>query len=464
MQPSSFVQICCLATILSSVTPPANGAADTVQFSRDVRPILSDTCFKCHGPDSESREADLRLDIREDAEHVLDREESELLRRITSDDPDEVMPPVDSNLTLTGSEKQLFEKWIADGAKYEGHWSYQKIRRPDVPQVEVNKPGWSTPMNGTPAMNDIDRFIAAMLKTRGLEPQPQANRERLIRRLYFDLTGLPPSVEDIDAFLADESADAYETVVDRLLATDAFGERLASDWLDVARYSDTYGYQVDRDRFVWPWRDWVIDAINSNLPYDDFITWQLAGDLLPNPTKGQMLATTFNRLHPQKVEGGSVPEEFRVEYVADRNHTFGTAFLGLTLECCRCHDHKYDPITQREYYQFFAFFNNIDEAGLYSYFTTSTPTPTKLMTSEEQDKQIAARREAITTAESRVDEVASEQLAAFADWLQAKPTAPESLSGQIAHVTFEDGNGANETVAGKGRFGRGSLPVTMQSV
>ena len=250
-------------------------------------------------------------------------------------------------------------------------------------------------------------------------------------------------------FLADKSADAYEKVVDRLLASDAYGERLASDWLDAARYSDTYGYQVDRDRYVWPWRDWLIRAINSNLPYDDFMTWQLAGDLLPDPTDDQILATTFNRLHPQKVEGGSVPEEFRVEYVADRNHTFGTAFLGLTLECCRCHDHKYDPISQREYYQLFAFFNNIDEAGLYSYFTNSIPTPTKLLANDKQVQEIAVKRQAIIDAESQVAKVGSEQGTAFFEWLEANPSISDKLPGQIAHKTFDDGNGANATSAGE---------------
>ncbi len=427
----------------------ASFGADSVPFSRDVRPILSDKCFKCHGPDAESREAGLRLDLREDAAVVLDIEDSELLRRITTADLDELMPPADSKLSLSDREKQILRDWIAAGAQYEGHWSFQSVQRPDVPTIHIDKPGWSTAIPGTPAMNEIDQFVAAELHARRLEPQPQANRERLIRRVYFDLIGLPPSIEDIDSFLADKSADAYEKVVDRLLASDAYGERLASDWLDAARYSDTYGYQVDRDRYVWPWRDWLIRAINSNLPYDDFMTWQLAGDMLPDPTDDQILATTFNRLHPQKVEGGSVPEEFRVEYVADRNHTFGTAFLGLTLECCRCHDHKYDPISQREYYQLFAFFNNIDEAGLYSYFTNSIPTPTKLLANDKQVQEIALKRQAIAEAESQLAKVRSEQNVAFIEWLKGASPISGELAGQIADETFEDGNGANKTVPGK---------------
>lgn len=425
------------------------GSAATVEFSKDVRPILSDKCFKCHGPDAESREADLRLDVRDAAEHVLDQDDSELLRRITSDDPDEQMPPPGSKIVLTPSDQQVLREWIKSGANYAQHWSFEPIRKPQVPDASVDLPGWDRPVAGFPTMNAIDRFLAAALDARELAPQSQASRERLIRRLTFDLTGLPPTISEIDDFLGDESPGAYEKLVDRLLARETFGERIASDWLDAARYSDTYGYQVDRDRFVWPWRDWLIRAVNANLPYDEFITWQLAGDLLPNATDDQILATTFNRLHPQKVEGGSVPEEFRIEYVADRNHTFATAFLGLTLECCRCHDHKYDPISQREYYQFFAFFNNIDEAGLYSYFTDSIPTPTKLITTNEQNQQIQQLLKASEIAEENLAQVASHQHSAFRDWLLSDPTLLDQMPGQIAHRTFEDGNGANETVEGK---------------
>ncbi|HAD61320.1 MAG TPA: hypothetical protein DCG12_18940, partial [Planctomycetaceae bacterium] len=210
---------------------------------------------------------------------------------------------------------------------------------------------------------------------------------------------MPPSLEEIDAFLADDSSNAFEKVVDRLLASEHFGERMAAQWLDVARYSDTYGYQVDRDRYVWPWRDWVVEAFNGNMPHNRFITEQLAGDMLPEATREQRLATTFNRLHPQKVEGGSVPEEFRVEYVADRTQTMATAFMGLTLECCRCHDHKYDPISQREYYQLFSYFNTIDEAGLYSYFTNSVPTPTLRLPNEGQQKQLHDAAKQVAEAE-----------------------------------------------------------------
>ena len=257
----------------------------------------------------------------------------------------------------------------------------------------------------------------------------------------------------MDRFVANDSTDAYEELVDELLARKSFGERMASDWLDVARYSDSYGYQVDRDRFVWPWRDWVIRAINANLPYNEFITWQLAGDLFPEPSREQFLATTFNRLHPQKVEGGSVPEEFRVEYVADRTRTFGTALLGLTLECARCHDHKYDPISQKEYYQLFAFFNNIDEAGLYSYFTNSVPTPTLFLNSQEQQAQLDQLNRDVEVLEREAKQLLESRTAQFDQWLQTR-VVDETIPGQVAYHAFEDYKGNNKQIDGKVGKGR----------
>ena len=289
------------------------------------------------------------------------------------------------------------------------------------------------------------------LESAKLEPAPPAARHRLLRRLTFDLTGLPPTLQEIDEFLADKSPAAYERAVDRLLKSERFGERMAAMWLDAARYSDTFGYQVDRDRFVWPWRDWVIRAFNNNLPYDQFLTEQLAGDLLPGCSDDQVLATTFNRLHPQKVEGGSTEEEFRVEYVSDRTQTIGTAFLGLTLECCRCHDHKYDPLSQKEYYQLSAFLDKIDESGLYSYFTQSVPTPTLLMADEATNDKLAALERQIAAAESQLQQTARQRREAFAAWL-ADPAKPE-LPGRVAHLDFENqGDGANRGVPG--RFGK----------
>ncbi|MEE2827274.1 MAG: DUF1549 domain-containing protein, partial [Planctomycetota bacterium] len=354
-----------------------------IDFQQQIQPILSDRCYHCHGPDEQSRQADLRLDLREGALHVLapgDLASSELWSRLTSEDEDLVMPPPESKLALTAEERDLIGAWIKQGAVWKKHWSFEAPRVEDPPLVG---PG------GGPA---IDRFLLARLQSEQLSFSPPASKERLIRRVTFDLTGLPPTLSEIDDFLADESPEAFETVVDRLLTSQHYGQRMASDWLDVARYSDTYGYQVDRDRYVWPWRDWVIRSFNNNLAYDQFLLEQLAGDLLPDATDDQVLATTFSRLHPQKVEGGSVEEEFRVEYVADRTQTFATAFLGLTLECARCHDHKFDPLSQKEYYQLFSFFNNIDESGLYSFFTNSVPTPTLSLLSDEQKKAIVDLR------------------------------------------------------------------------
>ncbi|MCA9100429.1 MAG: DUF1553 domain-containing protein [Planctomycetales bacterium] len=414
-----------------------------VDFSRQIRPILSDRCYKCHGPDEEAREADLRLDRRDDAEYVLDgtsEADNELLRRVMSDAPDERMPPPDSGLSLDERERGLLRDWVAAGAPFDVHWSFKSLGPVDVPSV--GDTAWPR--------NEIDHFVQARHVEAGVSATPEAGRERLIRRLSFDLTGLPPTLEEIDEFLADEEPGAYERLVDRLLASSAFGERMTSQWLDVARYADSYGYQVDRDRRVWPWRDWVVRAFNENMPYDDFITQQLAGDLLPEADENAILATTFNRLHSQKVEGGSTPEEFRVEYVADRVHTFGTALMGLTLECARCHDHKYDPITQREYYQFFAFFNNIDEAGLYSYFTPAVPTPTLLLADDETKTKLAKLQDAVNTAEATTRQLADARREAFERWLaDGRPSQP-LIPGEVARLDFEgDIAGENEAVAGK---------------
>ncbi len=352
-----------------------------VNFNRDVKPILSDRCFLCHGPDAETRESDLRLDTESGIAGVIvagQPEASDLIARILSDGDDH-MPPVDSNLALSAEEVKTLELWVAQGGKWEQHWSFVPPKKVQVPKV---KSVWGS--------NSIDSFILSRLEQKKLQPSPPASKNVLLRRVTFDLTGLPPTIEELDAFQADGSEGAYEVVVDRLLGSPRYGERMTSDWLDVARYSDTFGYQVDRDRFVWPWRDWVIRSFNENMSYDQFLIEQVAGDLLPEATDDQILATTFNRLHSQKVEGGSVEEEFRVEYVADRTHTFATAFLGLTLECARCHDHKYDPLSQKEYYQLFSYFNNIDESGLYSFFTNSTPTPTLRLLKPEQKIKLAA--------------------------------------------------------------------------
>ncbi len=385
----------------------------TIDFARDIRPLLSDRCFLCHGPDAGQRATELRLDQQGSAHHLAivpgDAANSEAMRRIVSQDPDEQMPPPDSNLKLNDSERKLLARWIDEGEQYEQHWAFVTPTRPSVPTAEHDD--WSR--------GDLDRFVLQRLEQEQLTPSPAADVTTLLRRVSLDLTGLPPSIEEIDAFVNDwnqsGSDAAYERLVDRLLASQRYGERMAVDWLDLARYADTHGYQSDRYRAMWPWRDWVVKAFNQNLAFDDFVTWQLAGDLLPNATQEQILATAFNRNHRQTNEGGSVEEEFRAEYVADRVNTFGAAFLGLTLECCRCHDHKYDPLTQREYYQISSFFNNIDESGLYSHFTDATPTPTLSLTTPEQEIALAQVQAEITSFEQQWSEwhSADEQ---FQEW------------------------------------------------
>ncbi|MCA9136761.1 MAG: DUF1549 domain-containing protein, partial [Planctomycetales bacterium] len=317
-------------------------AAAEVDFDSQIRPILSDHCFQCHGPDEATREADLRLDTAEGAFTDLggyaafvpnDPTGSEALRRIATDDSDEVMPPPESKLQMTAAEIQTLRDWVAAGAKWSEHWSFVPPRSPSVPE---DSSGWSR--------NPIDRFIRARALQVGLQPQPQASREALIRRLTLDLTGLPPTPAEVDSFLADRSDEAYEKLVDRLLASPRYGQRMAWDWLDAARYADTDGFQGDPTRTMWPWRDWLVDALNDNMPFDQFTIEMLAGDLLDQPTMEQVLATGFNRNHMFNGEGGRIAEETRVENVFDRAETTGTVWLGLTMTCCRCHDHKYDPI------------------------------------------------------------------------------------------------------------------------
>ena len=423
MRTAAFIAI---ATALLS--QPVWGEVD---YNFDVKPILSDRCFHCHGPDEENRKGKLRLDTPEGSREVI--ASGELLARLTSDDPDERMPPPGSHLSISEEEVATLRAWIDAGSDYKKHWSF-------IPLAEIPVPGEGNP---------IDAFVSAQLRAEELERQPEAGKEQLVRRVAFDLTGLPPTLAEIDAFLADTSPDAYGKMVDRFLAKPAFGERMAAHWMDVARYSDTYGYQVDRDRFVWPWRDWVIRAFNDNKPFDEFILEQLAGDMLPDATDQQILATAFNRLHPQKVEGGSTPEEFRVEYVADRVNTFGTAFLGLTLECTRCHDHKYDPISQREYFQLFSYFQNVDEAGLYSYFTPAVPTPTLRLTSSEQKKRAAELRAKVAEAERAIAAVSGIEQRHDA-WIKGEPKPKPQIGGEILHLDFEgDPGGRNSSVPGK---------------
>ena len=327
---------------------------ESVQYNRDIRSILSDNCFECHGPDAAKRKADLRLDIGDEGKSVVvagKPEASELFKRISHSDSQEKMPPEDSGRVLTESEVGTLRRWIEQGARWEKHWAFIPPIRPPLPVAGGS--GWSR--------GGIDRFILAKLRSVGLQPSPEADLETLLRRVTFDLTGLPPTPAEIDAFLLDTSPFAYERVVDRLLASPRYGERMAIDWLDAARYADSHGYSLDRRRVMWPWRDWVIMAFNDNMPFDQFTIEQLAGDLLPDVTVEQKVATGFNRNHSIQSEGGVIDEEYRVETVVDRVETTSAVFLGLTFGCARCHDHKYDPISQKEFYEFYSFFNNVPE-------------------------------------------------------------------------------------------------------
>lgn len=382
---------------VSALLSPQAPRADKVNFGRDVLPILSDKCFKCHGPDAGSRMANMRLDTPEGA--FANRngrwpivpgkpEDSLLVQRITH--PDTPMPPRSSGKSLSQREIDTLTRWIAEGAPYGKLWSFEPLPAsvpvPDAPG------GW--------ARDDLDRFVSARLRREELAPSPEASRARWLRRATLDLTGLPPSEDAIAAFLADRGPDAYERVADRLLASPQYGERLAVDWLDAARYADSYGYQSDLLMPTWPYRDWVVRAFNENKPYDQFLVEQLAGDLIPNATRDQRLATAFNRLHRQSNEGGSIALEFKTEYAVDRVSTFGTAVLGLTVGCARCHDHKFDPISQREFYGLFAYFNSIDEFGLLL-SSEIVPTPSLLLPTPDQETRLAelkARDEAAVEA------------------------------------------------------------------
>lgn len=343
----------------------SNVMPEVIDYNIHIKPIISDKCFACHGPDKASQKAGLALHTAERAYSELEEnpghfaivqrkaQDSEVVKRITSEDEEEMMPPMESNLKLSDYERQLIVKWIEQGAVYKPHWSLIPVEKPEIPSVKND--AWPS--------NPIDNFILSKLESIGLEPEGKATKERLIRRVSFDITGLPPTIEEIDAFLEDESENAYEKVVGRLLGSVAYAEHMASKWLDISRYADSHGYQDDFYRSMWAWREWVIKAYNENIPFDQFLTWQMAGDLLPEATYEQKLATGFNRNHSINQEGGIIEEEFKVEYVADRANTLGAAVLGLTVECARCHDHKYDPISQKNYYELYGFFNSVPDEG-----------------------------------------------------------------------------------------------------
>ncbi len=397
-------------------------AEDPVDFNRDIRPILSDRCFLCHGPDEATREADLRLDFQAAAhERVISPgslEESELWRRINSQEDYERMPPPDSHKELSAAEIELLRRWILAGAAYQQHWSFGPPVQPAVPDVE----------DGRFAAHPIDAFIYQRLKSAGLTPSDRATKEVLIRRATLDLTGLPPTIAEVDAFLNDDSPAAYEKVVDRLLASRRFGERMAVEWMDVARYGDTSVFHADGPRDMWIWRDWVIDAYNDNMPFDEFTVKQLAGDLLPNASLADKIATGFNRNNASTDEGGAIAEEFRVEYVVDRVKTTSMTWLGLSMECAQCHDHKYDPISQEDYYRFFAFFNQAADPGMQT--RNGNQQPLVQIPDEEKQRQIPGVESEIAAAKQRQAQLAEDTTEEFQAWEVA-------LRARLADVELE---------------------------
>jgi hypothetical protein len=388
---------------------------DPLDYNSDVKPILSDKCFACHGPDKAKQKAGLRLDRAEAAFAVLPENPgkraivprnisaSEAVRRILSRDPEEVMPTPASHLTLTAREKAVIIRWIEQGAVYQPHWAFvapKKAALPDMPGVE----------------NPIDRIIYHRLKQQGIAPAPAVTKDLWLRRVSLDLTGLPPTPAETDAFLRDTSANAYARQVERLLNSPHHGERMAADWLDIARFADSHGYTVDRLRDMSPYRDWVIKAFNGNMRYDRFIHEQLAGDLMPNPTRDMLIATAFNRNHAQNMEGGIVEEEFQVEYVADRTNTFGEAFMAMSLGCARCHDHKYDPISQQNYFEVYGFFNNVLEAGQIS-FNDDIPTPALPLPTPAQEKTLDWLKENISASEKNLQQVKNAAATRADEWI-----------------------------------------------
>lgn len=424
-----------------------------VDFNRDIRPILSDKCYACHGFDEQERKSGLRLDVRDAALEPAksgyaaivpgDLNESELVRRIATEDPDEIMPPAKTGKPLTAAEIALLKQWIAEGAEYQAHWSFVAPTRPALP--EVSQAGWPR--------NEIDRFILERIEKEGLQPAPEADKATLIRRLALDLTGLPPSLAEVDAFLADDSPGAYERVVDRLLRSPRYGERMTVDWLDAARFADTHGYHLDSGRDLTPWRDWVIRAFNDNKPFDQFTVEQLAGDILAKRNQANaddalalQIASGFNRNHMINYEGGAIAEEYLHAYLIDRVNTTTTVWLGLTYACAQCHDHKYDPISQKEFYQMFAFFNSVPESGLDGNFGNAKPflqlpTPEEEQRLAELDEQIKAAQAALQPEE---EELPPLQAAWEKQWREQPPANPADKEKPIVELLAKPADSLND--------------------
>ncbi|WP_019989810.1 DUF1553 domain-containing protein [Rudanella lutea] len=423
-----------------------------LDYNQHVKPVLSDKCFACHGPDKAKQKAGLRLDVASAAYGPLPESpgkvavkpgnwaKSEVVHRILSTDPDYRMPTPESHLSLSAEEKAVLLKWIKDGAVYKPHWAFVTPQKKALPTLSATLAGR--------VVNPIDGFVLARLEREGLQPAPEANRELLLRRLSLDLTGLPPTPAEIDRFLTDKSPDAYEKQVDRLLASPHYGEKMATDWLDLARFADSHGYTVDRLRDMSPYRDWVIRAFNRNISYRTFVHQQLAGDLMKGPDddkaahRDRLIATAFNRLHPQNMEGGIVEEEFQTEYVMDRTNTLGDAFMAISVGCARCHDHKYDPISQKNYYELYSFFNNVREAGQISW-NDDLPTPTLLLPTDKEEALIRFMQSGITEQEAAVGRAERDALTGFSEWLASgsyRKLASETLpqAGLQGYYPFED--------------------------
>jgi hypothetical protein len=441
----------CLGLALAAATSMRAGGAHPqaspapVNFDRDIRPILSNNCFQCHGPDEQQRETNFHFDTEEGAfvdEGIIVRGkalESILVKRITNVDPRERMPPPDSGHRLTDQQISLLIRWIDEGAKWSSHWAWTAPKRTEPPSVRQS--AWPR--------NAIDRFILARLEREGLAPSPEADKVTLLRRLTFDLTGLPPTPAEVDAFLRDPSPHAYETRVDALLTSPRYGERMAMPWLDAARYADTHGYHIDSLRGMWPWRDWVIDAFNRNEPFDQFVMAQVAGDLLPNATRDQKIASGFNRNHMINFEGGAIADEYQVEYVVDRVEATSSAFLGLTMGCARCHTHKFDPISHKEFYQFYAFFNNVPERGLDG--RNGNAEPVLLLTSPAQDARLAELTAAIAAAERSVADTVVAPLQEQWERSLSTVSTPVVTNGLTAHYELD---GSFTDISGRYQHGR----------
>ena len=415
---------CLFSSAMVAVAAVAARAEQPLDFNRDVRPILSENCFYCHGQDGQKREADLRLDDRQaaiDAGAIVPGEPgaSTLLERIHSTDPDVLMPPPDSNRRLSAEQKKILDRWIKDGAEYEPHWAFTSPERPTPP--EVKQADW--------VRNDIDRFVLAKIEAVGLAPSPEAHRSTLIRRLHADLVGLPPTPAEVDAFVADADPLAYEKLVDRLLASPHYGERMALPWLDAARYADSNGFQQDGDTWQWIWRDWVVKALNADMPFDQFSIEQLAGDLLPDATNDQKIASGFNRNHLLNGEGGAIAEEQRFNILFDRVDTTSTTWLGLTMACAQCHDHKYDPMTRTDYYGLLDAFNRVPESGTPSRFSARirVAPPVLELPTEENTKRLAELEATMKAGEAAAKPVID---ALYTSWKEGLFSDGEAADGK----------------------------------